>query len=113
MTGVTPIDTKAADVTVSPVEPLVEPKAAWIVVLPAATPVAKPVLVIVATDVLVELQLTELVRFRVPPSLKCPVAVYCCVTPVPIEALAGVTVIVTSEAVTVRPVEPVMEPEVA
>jgi hypothetical protein len=38
-------------------------------VLPAATPVAKPVLVIVATDVLVELQLTELVRFRVPPSL--------------------------------------------
>jgi hypothetical protein len=32
-------------------------------VLPVATPVAKPPVVIVATDVLVELQITELVRF--------------------------------------------------
>jgi hypothetical protein len=92
---------------------LVEPKVAWIVVLPAATPVAKPALVIVATDVLVELQLTEPVRFRVPPSLKCPVAVYCCVAPAPIEAPAGVTVIESNTDVTVRLVEPLIDPEVA
>jgi hypothetical protein len=62
LTGVTPIDTKVTDVTVSPLEPLIEPKVARIVVLPAPTPVAMPALVIVATDVLVELQVTELVR---------------------------------------------------
>jgi hypothetical protein len=38
-------------------------------VLPAATPVAKPALVIVATAGLVELQVATLVRFVVLPSL--------------------------------------------
>jgi hypothetical protein len=41
------------------------PEAAEIVVLPVATPVASPPLVIVATAVFVELQVTELVRFCV------------------------------------------------
>ena len=62
-TGVTAIDTKTAVVTVRPVVPVIEPEVALIVVLPGATPVAKPPVVIVATDVLVELQITELVSF--------------------------------------------------
>ena len=83
------------------------------VVLPAATPVAKPPLVIVATAVFVDVQVTALVRFKVPLSLKSPVAVNCCVAPLAIEALAGVTVIETSSAVTVRVVEPLIDPKVA
>jgi hypothetical protein len=63
LTGVTVIDTKSGAVTVRPVEPLIPPEVASIVVLPAATPVAKPPLAIVATVVLVEPQVTELVRF--------------------------------------------------
>src|SRR5580693_1701157 len=47
------------------VEPLIEPDAAEIVVLPVATPVASPPLEIVAAAVFVELQVTELVRFWV------------------------------------------------
>ena len=63
-TGVTAIDTNVA-VTVRFVEPLMEPEVARIVVLPVATPVASPPLVIVATAVFVELHVTELVRFCV------------------------------------------------
>ena len=44
---------------------MIEPETAWIVVLPVATPVASPPLVIVATDVLVEVHVTEPVRFCV------------------------------------------------
>jgi hypothetical protein len=83
------------------------------VALPAPTPVAKPALVIVVAAVFVEVQVTELVRFREPPSLKNPVAVNCCVVPLAIEALAGVTVIETSTDVTVRLVEPLIDPKAA
>ena len=38
------------------------PTAAWIVVFPGATPVAIPVLLIVATDGRLEVQVAELVR---------------------------------------------------
>jgi hypothetical protein len=69
LAGVTAIDTKAGPVTVRPVEPVTPPEVAWIVVLPAAAPVAKPPLVIVAAAVFVEAQVTTLVMFRVPPSL--------------------------------------------
>jgi len=62
--GVTAIDTSDA-ATVRFVVPLIEPEVADIVVLPVATPVASPALVIVATAVFVELQVTELVRFCV------------------------------------------------
>jgi hypothetical protein len=63
--GVTAIETSTGAVTVKFVEPLIEPDAAEIVVLPVPTPVASPALVIVATAVFVELQVTELVRFWV------------------------------------------------
>jgi hypothetical protein len=113
LAGVTAIDTSVG-VTVKPVEPLTEPETASIVVLPTATPLARPAPLMVATAVLEELQVTELVRFCVLPSLYVPVAVNCCVPPAATDGLAGVTAIDTSVgAVTVRPVEPLMEPDVA
>jgi hypothetical protein len=111
--GVTASDTNTGAVTVRLAEPPIACEVAWIVVLPTATAVAKPALVIVATAVFVDVQVTELVRFRVPPSLKSPMAVNCCFTPFAIEILAGVTVMETSTAVTVRVVEPLIEPEAA
>ena len=63
LAGVTAIDTNVGAVTVKPVEPLIGPEVAWIVVLPVVTPVARPPLVIVATAVFEELQVTVLVRF--------------------------------------------------
>ena len=96
--GVTAIVANVAAVTVNPVDPLMDPDVAVIVLLPVATPVARPPLVIVATPVFVELHVTVLVRFCVLPSLYVPVATYCCVPPVPIEPFAGVTAIDTNGA---------------
>ena len=56
-------------VTVKLVEPLIEPELAWMTVVPAAMPVAKPVLVIVATDGTLEVHVAELVRSCLLPSL--------------------------------------------
>jgi len=85
------------------------------VLLPFPTPLAKPVLLTVATEVFEELQVTEFVRFCVLPSLYLPVAVNCCVLPFAIDGFAGVTVIdeSTTAPVTFRFVEPVIEPEAA
>ena len=94
----TAIDTSTAGVTVRPVDPLIEPEVAEIVALPTPAPVANPVPLIVATAVLDEPQLTELVRFCVLPSLYVPVAVNCCVVPLAIEGFAGVTAIDTNDA---------------
>ena len=63
--GVTEIETSTGAVTVRFVEPLMAPDAAESVVEPVPTPVASPPLVIVATAVFVEPQVTELVRFCV------------------------------------------------
>jgi hypothetical protein len=66
-TGVTAIDDKVPAFTVSIVEPEIEPLVAVIVVEPApaaaATPLFGEVLLMVATEVLDELQVTEVVRF--------------------------------------------------
>lgn len=79
--GVTLIDTSDAGFTVSVVEPEMLPDAALIVVVPAATDVASPyepaALLIVATPVLDELQVTVFVRFCVVLSEYVPVAVNC------------------------------------
>lgn len=55
--------------TVRMVEPVTDPDVAEMVVLPAATPVARPAELMVATPVLAEFQATELVRFFVLPSV--------------------------------------------
>ena len=57
-----------ADCTVSVVIPVVPDSAAVMVVVPAATPEASPAELIVATDVLDDVQVTWLVRFCVLPS---------------------------------------------
>jgi hypothetical protein len=69
LAGVTAIDASVAAVTVSVVEPLTAPEAAWMVVAPAAKLVAKPALLIVATAVAEELHVAEPVRFCVLPSV--------------------------------------------
>ena len=111
--GVTVIDVSVA-ATAKFVEPLIEPEVAEIVVLPVLAPVASPPLVIVAAAVFVEPHVTELVRFCVLLSLEVPVAVNCRVAPFEIEPFAGVTAIETNTgAVTVRFVEPLIDPEAA
>ena len=63
--GVTAIDCSAAAVTVNVVEPLTAPEVALIVLVPAATPVASPALVMVALAGVPEAHVTEEVRFCV------------------------------------------------
>jgi hypothetical protein len=112
--GVTAIDTNVADVTVRIVEPLMPADVASILLVPAATAVAKPPAAIVATVVVTELQVAVLVKFCVELSENVPVAVNCSVLPFAIEGFAGVTAIDTSVgAVTVRFVDPSTAPEAA
>src|SRR5437667_12707679 len=100
--GVTAIEVRVAAVTVSVVLPETPPKVAVIVVVPAATDVARPcdppALLIVATAVLDELQVTWVVRSCVVLSLKVPVAVNCWVNPSGRPGLVGVTAIETRVA---------------
>src|SRR5204863_8149059 len=110
--GVTAIEVRVAAVTVSVVFPETDPKVAVIVMgPPAATDVAKPceppALLIVATAVLNELQVTWVVMSCVVKSLKVPVAVNCCVVPFAMLGSVGVTSIVDRvAAVTVSVVLP-------
>jgi hypothetical protein len=66
---VTVIEVKIAAVTVKLVEPLTEPDVTVIVVEPTATPVASPLLAMVAAASFEEPQVTKLVRFCVLPSV--------------------------------------------
>ena len=118
LAGVTARDTSVAGVTVRVVEPEMFPDVAVIVVEPEAAEVARPLepaaLLIAATPVLEELQVTAAVRSCVVLSENIPVAVSCCTVPLAMLGLVGVTVIATSSAgVTVRMVEPDMVSAVA
>jgi hypothetical protein len=84
--------------------------------VPAATAVANPPEVIVATVVVCEVHIAMLVKFCVELSEKVPVAVNCSVAVIAIVGFAGVTAIDTSVGVvtvTVRAVEPLIAPEAA
>jgi hypothetical protein len=84
------------------------------VVVPRPTAVASPAVLIVATVAAEELHVAVLVRFCVLASVYVPVAVNCCVLPLAIEGVAGVTAIDTNvAAVTVSVVLPETVPEVA
>jgi hypothetical protein len=63
--GVTAMDCSVAAVTVSTVDPTIEPELALMVLVPTATPVASPPAVIVAVAVAAEAHVTEPVRFWV------------------------------------------------
>jgi hypothetical protein len=65
LAGVTAIDFNTAAVTVRPVDPPIAPEVAVMVALPAAAPVARPPAVTLATPALLELQVTDAVRFCV------------------------------------------------
>jgi hypothetical protein len=69
MAGVTAMETSAADVTVNPVEPVMEPDAALTVVEPVALLVAWPEVLIMAMLVLAQLHATNAVRSCVLPSV--------------------------------------------
>jgi hypothetical protein len=96
--GVSAIDTNtgpSAAVTVKTVVPLIVPWLAVIVVVPEATAVASPclpaALLIVATAVILDVHVTDLVTSRVLPPVNVPVALNCSVLPAEIEGLSGVT----------------------
>ena len=75
------------------------PSVAVIWDVPTPTPLAKPVFKpIVATETVCEPQVTLAVMFCTPPPLYVPVAVNCCVTPLAIEGISGVTAMDTSTA---------------
>jgi len=67
LAGVTAIETRVGGFTVKEVDPVIAPEVAVIVELPAATAVANPAALMVATLVSEEVQVTELVRFTVVP----------------------------------------------
>jgi hypothetical protein len=114
LTGVTAIDLSTAAVTVRPVDPEIEPSVAEMVTGPGETAVANPVLLIVAHVVSEEAQVTPLVKISVEPSENVPVAVNCSVSPMGRLVLTGVTAIdLSTAAVTVKPVDPEIEPSVA
>jgi hypothetical protein len=65
--GVTAMETSVGAVTVNRVDPLMGPEFAVIVEVPAATAVANPAELMVATLVVAEVHVTELVRLAVVP----------------------------------------------
>lgn len=87
--GLTVMDCTAA--TVSVAKPEIPPTAAVIVLLPATPAVANPRLLTVATVVLEEVQVAELVRSMLLPSELCPVAVNCVVVVGAMVVEAGLT----------------------
>ncbi len=90
------------------------PDDALIVVVPAPTVAAKPELLIVATPVFDELQVTAVVNLCVVLSENVPVAANCLVVPLAMLGLVGVTASDTSVAgVTVSVSDPDMLPDVA
>lgn len=76
--GVTAIEVRIG-VTVMALEPLTEPMAADIFVVPAISPVAMPEALMLATLMAVDDQVARVVTFLLLPSLYEPVAVNCCV----------------------------------
>ena len=100
--------------TVSTVEPLTSPSVALMLDGPIATPVARPLAPIVATELVAEAQVTEPVMTAVELSEYVPVATNCWVSPAAIDGFTGVTAMLCNvAAVTVSTVEPLTPPSVA
>ena len=80
------MDTSVGAVTDKVAEPVIEPNFAWIVEDPGATPVARPLALIVAAAVAEEDHNTDEVITLVLPLVYVPVALNCCDVPAAIEA---------------------------
>ncbi|HMK30083.1 MAG TPA: hypothetical protein VK473_10395 [Terriglobales bacterium] len=92
------------------------PEDAVMVVLPVATPCARPLVVTVATAVFDEVHVTEDVTSLVVPSLKVPTAENCCVGWLDklMDGFWGeIEIEFSGELTTLTVVEPVIPPEVA
>ena len=114
LTGVTDMKDRIAEVTVRVLFPEIIPEVAVMVAVPAATAVARPLPLTVATDGLEELQVTCVVTSRLVPSEYAPEAANCWVTPTGMLGLTGVTEMEDRVAeVTVRVVLPEIVPEAA
>ena len=96
LAGVTDMEDKVAEVAVRVVLPEILPEVAVMVAVPAATAVARPLLLTVATDGLDELQMTCGVTSWFVPSEYVPEAVNCWAFPTGKLGLAGVTDMETS-----------------
>ncbi len=88
---VTDKEDRIADLTVRVMFPEILPKVAVMVAVPLATEVATPMLLILATDVSDDLQMTWGVISRLFPSAYVPVAVNCWVNPAGMLGKARVT----------------------
>lgn len=114
LVGVIEIEDKVAAVTVKTEFPEILPDVAEMVVLPTATDVARPLVLIEATAAFDEAQVTCEVKSCIVLSEKVPVAVNCLVVPLATLGLEGVTAMDTRVAdVTVRVVLPEILPDVA
>ena len=100
-------------VTVSDEVPLIPPMAAVITLEPVATAVARPLELMVATDVVAEVQVTVELTFPVEPSLYLAVALNCWVAPIATLGLAGDTVMELKEGATVSVALPLIPLTVA
>jgi len=94
--GVTDTEDNVAVVTVRVAVPDLVPEVAVMVVVPAPTAVARPLLLTVATAALDELQVTTVVISRLVPSENMPAAANCEVAPAGVLGLEGVTDMKTS-----------------
>ena len=100
--------------TVRSVLPLWPPKVAVMVVVPGATALASPPGAMVAVAVVPEVQTAELVTSWAGPEVKLAVAMNCCVVPLAIVGLPGVTTTeMTVALVTVRVALPDTAPTAA
>jgi hypothetical protein len=92
--GVTAMDCNVAAVTVSTsAGDVTLPWVAVMLLVPTLTPVARPPAAIVATAGVADAHVAVAVRFCVLLSVNVPVAVNCCVRPLAIDGLTGVTAI--------------------
>ena len=113
LAGVTAMEERVAEFTVSVVLPeIAVVEVAVMVAVPATTAVARPLLLTVATEVSDEFQVTCVVISWVDPSEKVSAAANCWVTPPGILGLAGVTDM-DDKVATVRVALPEIVPEVA
>jgi hypothetical protein len=111
--GVMVMAVRIAGVTVSSDELTIEPALAVIVAWPADIPFASPPGAMVATAAWEELQVTDVVRSWVLPSLKVPAAVYGWVVPAAMDGACGFTCNETRVGTTLKPVEPISAPKAA
>jgi hypothetical protein len=102
--------------TVRVVDPVTPPMLADTVLVPGATPVAKPLASTVTTAVVMEVHVTRDVRSLLLPSVYVPVAENCCVVLTGIELAAGATLTdarLAPALVTLRVAVPVIVPDCA